>query len=78
MFNKEKESGERDQSDAGQQEKAAHDGGSRRQRGAWRAGAAVTPDEQEATSAWQEATPTAVKMSNRPMNLRRKSGMAAK
>ena len=34
--------------------------------------------EQDATSAWQEATPTAAKISSRPMNLRRKSGMVAK
>ncbi|MCB1920031.1 MAG: hypothetical protein KDJ28_08645 [Candidatus Competibacteraceae bacterium] len=77
MFDEEKEGGERDQDNAGQQEKAAHDSGSRSQRGPWRVGAAVALCEQEATSAWQEATPTAAKMSNRPMNLRRKSGIAA-
>jgi len=40
-------------------------------------GGAATGDEQDVISAWQEATPTAAKISNRPMNLRRKSGMAA-
>jgi hypothetical protein len=33
--------------------------------------------EQDATSAWQEATPTVAKINNRPMNLRKKSGMTA-
>jgi len=36
---------------------------------------AVALDEQEATNAWQEATPTVVTINSRPMNLRRKSGM---
>ncbi len=34
-------------------------------------------DEQDTSSAWQEATPTVAKISSRPMNLRRKSGMTA-
>lgn len=44
-------------------------------RGASAAGG-VTVGEQDATSAWQEATPTAAKISNRPMNLRKELGMA--
>ena len=45
-------------------------------RGVSTVGALALELEQDATSAWQDATPTVAKISNRPINLRRKSGMA--